>query len=177
MGKTERELIFESAAGLINEALEAQSGPFDRLSIRLDPSGMLTVNRYAWPDEDAPGEEGDTMFVDNTENYDVDIHHSKSELYDYRMAYHAFAVKAWRMMYGIRTVKSTHHSDGTPAFDGSWFIVVSQLPTGQVSNHYKMEHWDKFDVPIALIPPEYDGHTPQIALERVLELLARKDKF
>jgi len=56
------------------------------------------------------------------------------------------------------------------AFGGGWFIVVATLPTGQVSNHYEAEHWYLFHVSEA-VPPMYDGHTPQIAAERLTALL------
>jgi hypothetical protein len=32
-----------------------------------------------------------------------------------------------------------NHSDGTQCFNGQWFIVVAQLPTGQISNHYNIK--------------------------------------
>jgi hypothetical protein len=96
-----------------------------------------------------------------------DEHHTMDELYDYRMLYHAAAVNAWVWS----TVKSWRHSDGEPCFGGGWFIVVTDLPTGQISNHYKAEYWDLFQVPEAVIPPKYDGHTPQIAAERLREWL------
>jgi len=95
-----------------------------------------------------------------------DGHHTHRELYDYRMLYNAHAAQGWLAM-GIPVVKSRHHSDGEPCFGGGWFIVVAMLPSGQVSNHYRDEHWDLFDVPEVDLPPEYDGHTPAIAAERL----------
>jgi hypothetical protein len=67
--------------------------------------------------------------------------------------------------------KSWHHSDGEPCFGGGWFIVVAQLPSGQVSNHYKADDWTLFDVPERETGAPYDGHTPAIALERLLAAL------
>lgn len=32
--------------------------------------------------------------------------------------------------------KSYRHADGELCFGGGWFIVMANLPTGQVSNHY-----------------------------------------
>lgn len=101
--------------------------------------------------------------------------HTFDELYHYRMLYNAgmatyfhefleehgpyddqFVVKSWR------------HSDGELCFGkDNYFVVVMQLPTGQVSNHYKGEYWDLFKVPEVERAPEWDGHTPQQAAERL----------
>jgi hypothetical protein len=40
--------------------------------------------------------------------------------------------------------KSLKHSDGELCFSEGWFIVVAELPTGQISNHYKVEDMDLF---------------------------------
>ncbi len=97
-----------------------------------------------------------------------DEYHTLAELYEYRMAYHAHAARGWLAL-GIPVVKSWRHSDGEPCFGGGWFIVSAALPSGQVTNHYKAKHWELFDVPEVDVPPAYDGHTPQIALQRILE--------
>lgn len=95
-----------------------------------------------------------------------DGHHTFDELYEYRMLYNAHAAHGW-LAAGIPVVKSWRHSDGEECFGGGWFIVTATLPSGQVSNHYKAEHWELFTVPEVDLPPEYDGHTPQVAAERL----------
>jgi len=53
----------------------------------------------------------------------------------------------------------------------NWFIVVAMLPTGQISNHYKIDDWDLFQIAEtekALVP--FDGHTPQDVLTRLRNL-------
>lgn len=100
-----------------------------------------------------------------------DGYHTHNELYEYRMLYNAHAAQGW-LSAGIPVVKSRRHSDGEPCFGGGWFIVVASLPTGQVSNHYRDEHWDLFDVPDVDLPPEYDGHTPGDAADRLRAALA-----
>lgn len=102
-----------------------------------------------------------------------DEYHSMSELYDYRMLYNAHAAHGW-LAAGILVVKSWRHSDGEECFGGGWFIVTAALPAGQVSNHYKAEHWDLFRVPEAL-SPAYDGHTPADAAERLRAPLPNAD--
>lgn len=108
-----------------------------------------------------------------------DGYHTFNELYRYRMLYHAAFVNAWELIDGINdpypfpadpsvsSVKSWKHSDGEPCFGGGWFIVVTTLPTGQISNHYEAQHWDLFNVPEVDLPPTYDGHTPAEAAARL----------
>ncbi|GAB3656588.1 WDGH domain-containing protein [Glycomyces tarimensis] len=100
-----------------------------------------------------------------------DGHHTHRELYDYRMLYNAHAAHGW-LRAGIPVCKSWRHADGEPCFGGGWFVVVAELPTGQVSNHYRTEHWDLFNVPEAL-PPDWDGHTPAEAADRLRAALDR----
>lgn len=100
-----------------------------------------------------------------------DGYHTFDELYEFRMLYHAAFVKALPKYQGRSltptTVKSWKHSDGEPCFGGGWFIVVTTLPTGQISNHYEEQFWDLFQVPEVDLPPEFDGHTPHDVLRRL----------
>lgn len=67
--------------------------------------------------------------------------------------------------------KSKKHFDGEECFGGGWFIVVALLPTGQISNHYKLEDWDLFRIPEtekALF--EFDGHNTNDVINRLLSL-------
>src|SRR5664279_5176121 len=85
--------------------------------------------------------------------------HTFKELYEFRLLFNAalFNEWAWHGLYDVH--KSVWHSDETFCFDGTWFIVVAQLPTGQISNHYKISDWDLFDCPVRRAAAEYDGHT------------------
>lgn len=96
----------------------------------------------------------------------TDGHHTFKELYYYRMLYNAQAATAWTLA-GIPVVKSWKHHDGELCFGGGMFVVQAELPTGQVSNHYKEHFWDLFNVPAVELPPEYDGHTPEDAASRM----------
>ncbi len=109
------------------------------------------------------------------------------ELYEYRLAYNALFVNTLNRLYHTDTwsamsdtylendvipVKSKKHSDGELCFGGGWFVVVVDLPKyGQVSNHYRMEYWDLFNVTEVELAPKWDGHTPQKGLDRMLTLL------
>lgn len=96
----------------------------------------------------------------------TDGHHTFGELYEYRMLYNAHAARGW-FTAGIPVVKSWRHHDGEECFGGGWFIVTATLPTGQVSNHYKAEHWGLFNVPEVRVAPVWDGHTPREAAIRL----------
>lgn len=68
--------------------------------------------------------------------------------------------------------KSWRHNDGELCFGGGWFIVSAMLPTGLISNHYKAEDWDLFQVPeVEKALYEFDGHTPQDVLIRLKNLI------
>lgn len=94
-----------------------------------------------------------------------DEYHTLDELYEYRMLYNALAANSMP----DRAVKSWRHSDGEECFGGGWFVVYLTLPSGQVSNHYKAEHWELFRVPEADLAPVWDGHTPDVAAQRLYE--------
>lgn len=95
-----------------------------------------------------------------------DGHHTFEELYQYRMVYNMHAAHGW-LAAGVPVVKSWNHSDGEPCFGGGWFTVQAELPTGQVSNHYREKYWDLFRIPEVDRPPTYDDHDPEIVAERL----------
>jgi hypothetical protein len=106
---------------------------------------------------------------DRSVHIEADEHHTMDELYEYRMVYNAIAAQ-WFNDQG-KAVKSWYHHDGEPCFGGGWFIVCLNTPDGWATNHYKAEHWDLFQVPEVDLAPEWDGHTPAIALERLRNAL------
>ena len=93
-----------------------------------------------------------------------DGYHTFNELYYYRMLYNAaffnLLPKEW-------VHKSKKHHDGEECFGGGWFIVMANLPTGQISNHYELKDWDLFQIQEKEIADEWDGHTPQEAADRL----------
>lgn len=103
-----------------------------------------------------------------------DGYHTFAELYRYRLLYNAALFNEWSRLGEFHVHKSWRHSDGEPCFGGGWFIVVAMLPTGQISNHYKAEHWDLFQVAEAVTPAEYDGHTPADVADRLEAFLKVK---
>lgn len=93
-----------------------------------------------------------------------DGYHTFNELYYYRMLYNAaffnLLPKEW-------VHKSKRHHTGEECFGGGWFIVMANLPTGQISNHYELKDWNLFRVPEKEFADEWDGHTPQEAAKRL----------
>ena len=124
-----------------------------------------------------------------------DGYHTFNELYEFRKVYNATLFNEWakqvvnmekewvkddngklktkvtkvEVKYDVH--KSKKHFDGELCFGGGWFIVVAVLPTGQISNHYKMEDWDLFQIPeTETAKYEFDGHTPTDVLNRLKAL-------
>ena len=99
-----------------------------------------------------------------------DGYHTFDELYFHRMVLSSIVFNehkdvAW---------KAKKHHDGTMFGDNDMFIVGVETPEGQYSYHYKLEHWDLFDVPDLITAPEYDGHLPE-DVPRLLTLAKQKE--
>lgn len=99
-----------------------------------------------------------------------DGNHTFNELYEFRMMYNAALFNEWAVSGKYNVHKSMRHHDGELCFGGGWFIVVAMLPTGQISNHYKLKDWDLFKIPYSDVPHEFDGHTPSDVLDRLRAL-------
>lgn len=106
-----------------------------------------------------------------------DGYHTFSELYDHRRVLTAalFNVLARELNYipsrSLLPFKSKLHSDGS-MFDG-YFIVGLRDQYKNItylSYHYNLEYWDQFEIEELKSAPEYDGHTSQDVIERLLRL-------
>ena len=71
--------------------------------------------------------------------------------------------------------KSKKHFDesNNPMFNGC-FIVGLNTPKGSASYHFKMEYWDLFDIIEIPNAPQYDGYTPEEALQRFISITENK---
>lgn len=105
-----------------------------------------------------------------------DGYHTFAELYEFRKVYNAALFNSW----GSHTYprwdvhKSWRHHDGELCFGGGWFIVVADLSTGQISNHYREDDWDLFKIPEypkAKYP--FDGHDSKDVIDRLCGLYNR----
>lgn len=94
-----------------------------------------------------------------------DGYHTFNELYHHRAALFSVICNdrpalAW---------KSKLHHDGT-MYDGM-FIVGIETPDGQATYHYDIEpYWEMFNAQELPQAPEWDGHTPAQAIERIGKL-------
>jgi len=100
-----------------------------------------------------------------------DGYHTFKELYEYRKIYNALIFNEWAKSEKYEVHKSKKHSDGELCFGGGWFIVVAELQTGQISNHYELNDWDLFKCEEREIPNTFDGHSPEDVKNRILESL------
>ena len=133
------------------------------------PTRSISETRFTIRDEDGKPH---VVSAARSVHLERDEHHSMEELYDYRMVYNAFTA-AYFAEHG-KAVKSWLHHDGEPPFGkprGTWFIVAVHTPEGWATNHYKGEHWDLFHVPVKHEAPAWDGHTPEVALQRLKNML------
>lgn len=97
--------------------------------------------------------------------------HTFNELYEYRLLYNAIAFNELAKNENIKVIKSKRHSDGEECFGGGWFIVMAELPTGQISNHYQLKDWDLFKCEEVEYAPKWDGHSPEDVIKRMREFL------
>ncbi len=96
-----------------------------------------------------------------------DGYHTFNELYHHRailfsVICNSMPDKAW---------KSKLHDTGD-MYDGM-FIVGIETPEGQATYHYDIDpYWDMFKVKELDKAPKWDGHTPQVAIDRIAKLSA-----
>lgn len=94
-----------------------------------------------------------------------DGYHTFDELYHHRAMLFSVVAKA----FPDRAWKSLKHADGT-MYDGM-FIVGIRTPGGQATYHYDVDpYWSIFDCEELDAAPEWDGHTPEQAIERIAAL-------
>lgn len=103
--------------------------------------------------------------------------HTFNELYEYRMLYNAALFNEMAKGRNFNEVhKSLRHNDGELCFGGGWFVVVALLPTGQITNHYKIEDWELFNIPECdKAKFIFDGHTPADVSKRLRQFILSRD--
>lgn len=95
-----------------------------------------------------------------------DGYHTFNELYHHRAVLFSVIVRDHREL----AWKSMRHHDGT-MYDGM-FIVGIETPEGQATYHYDIDpYWDIFNCKELDQAPEWDGHTPSEAIERIATLV------
>lgn len=93
------------------------------------------------------------------------------ELYDMRLMYNAVLFNEWAKTGKYGVYKSKRHDDNELCFDGDWFVVVANLPNGQISNHYHIKHWGLFNIEEKEKMDSFDGHSSFDVLRRLKEAI------
>lgn len=94
-----------------------------------------------------------------------DGYHTFNELYDHRAKLFSVIVA----VFPDRSWKSKRHHDGT-MYDGM-FIVGIDTDEGQATYHYDINpYWEIFKCKEMEYAPEWDGHTPSQAINRITKL-------
>lgn len=100
-----------------------------------------------------------------------DGYHTFNELYDHRAKLFSVIVRCFK----DRAWKSKLHHDGT-MYEGM-FIVGIETSQGQATYHYDVDpYWGIFDCEELGRAPEWDGHTPQQAIDRIAALRPACDR-
>ena len=100
-----------------------------------------------------------------------DGYHTFNELYHHRAVLFSVICNSFKPL----SWKSKKHNDGT-MYHGM-FIVGIATPKGNATYHYDIEpYWDMFDVKELDKAPEWDGHTPSEAIERISKLTEREEE-
>lgn len=145
-GVTEKELCYVFLGEILHFAVGGRC-----LDDEGDIDERLILNRLADLVEPQPID-GDTS----------DGYHTFNELYHHRAVLFSVIVK----IFADRAWKSKLHADGT-MYDGM-FIVGIETPDGQATYHYDVDpYWDMFQCKEVDHAPEWDGHTPDQAIERI----------
>lgn len=135
---------------------------------------VIRVKEYSgiWPKDQAFFEERQAMeaavkrnnlnksLADNTDGY-----HSFNQLYHHRAALFAFIVNVLPRY----SWKSKAHSDGT-MFDGMFIVGIDIPQIGQVSYHFDLPYYDLFRCKELQRGLQWDGHTPEDVITRLLTL-------
>jgi hypothetical protein len=93
--------------------------------------------------------------------------HTMEELYEHRRALTAALATTLHKPWAWKSKE--HHPEDGPMFEGGYFIVGIDLPTGTITYHYKLSHWDDFQE-VRTLPhaPKWDGAGPDATVERLL---------
>ena len=128
---------------------------WDKLDETQDP--QLLIDEMIRATQDLPAVDAQPITGDTSDGY-----HTFNELYHHRAVLFSVIVNASP----DRAWKSLKHHDGS-MYDGM-FIVGIESPDGQATYHYDKEpYWDMFACRELERAPEWDGHTPAQAIERI----------
>ena len=123
--------------------------------------GAMTADGILKAIKDAPTVDAEPVITGDTS----DGYHTFNELYHHRAVLFSVIVKS----FPDNAWKAKKHHDGS-MYEGM-FIVGIETPAGQATYHYDIDpYWDMFRCKEVEFAPEWDGHTPQQAIERIGKL-------
>ena len=94
--------------------------------------------------------------------------HTFKELYEVRRILNAALFNEWFSQKKYNVHKSRKHYNGELCFNGGWFIVCAELPTGQISFHYEEKYWNEFKIQETdKALREFDGHNTNDVCRRI----------
>lgn len=134
-------------------------------NITADETNMAGGKRSVWRCKDC----GKTIFrsAPFVQGKVSDGYHTFDELYHHRAI--LFSVIC-NMHHELAWKSKQHHEGGGTMYSGM-FIVWIETPKGQATYHYDINpYWDMFKVKELDSAPEWDGHTPEQAIERIRSL-------
>ena len=87
--------------------------------------------------------------------------HSYKDLYEQRLVLSAALTTALRKRPFEQQItwKSYRHPDGTPCYDGQYFLTSYETPEGPYSYHYPSDEFGLFKCERLPIAKPFDGHT------------------
>lgn len=145
----------------MSRLIDADALPVYRVKI-LHAFGIIEGN-VIFPEDvkKAPTIDAEPVITGDTS----DGYHTFNELYHHRAVLFSVIVKA----FSEKAWKSRKHHDGTMHDD--MFIVGIETPEGQATYHYDIDpYWEMFQCKEVEFAPEWDGHTPEQAIERIRKL-------
>lgn len=96
-----------------------------------------------------------------------DGYHTFEELYHHRVILSSVVFNTFK---DISWKSKKHYDDEKDPMYDDMFIVGIDTPEGQATYHYHLAYWDLFDIPELETAKEFDGHTPDMAIERIKSL-------
>lgn len=107
-----------------------------------------------------------------------DGYHTMDELYNHRYALFCALVKIYDnyltpLGSRVKCWKSILHHDGSfieESFIAGMEVIQFDGTKEQITYHLPMDWWDKFKVINLINAPEYDGHTSDDVIERLMKL-------
>jgi len=99
-----------------------------------------------------------------------DVFHTFDEIYHRTLLFAAIC----NMLHDC-SWKSRKHADGT-MYDG-YFIAGLVTDKGDATYYCELKYWDRFEVIERVTAPQFDGHTPEQAVQRIFDHASKEVPF